>query len=415
LRIISTEKDSTSGSTKNSVTEISTDKTEASISSDDTSAVTTKAVETKKPEDAKTEKPDAKQEVKEATSEVKDAIKDKLDVSDEQIEEAMLALGMSITDLLDPQKVTDLVATLSGSEDTLSFLTDADMMSNLNDILSVVETVNENLADVLQVEPVELSDVVATVEFSDDERAVFFQEDKGVAKEVKPEETESAKEETSFSDELSDVIARKTVVTSQETAGQESKSGKDMSQGKGSETTFDNVVNNLTDSVRETFSEIVTDSANMVSEADILRQVIDQVKVTANATLQSIEVILNPENLGSVHVTVSAKEGVITAQLTAENEQVKAALENQVIALKEHFNSQGMKVEAVEVTIESHSFESNENLQGNDSNQAKEERKTSGKLDFSSLDDLDDEELTASEIRARDAIVNGDSSVEYTA
>ena len=69
--------------------------------------------------------------------------------------------------------------------------------------------------------------------------------------------------------------------------------------------------------------------------------------------------MLNPENLGSVHVTVTAKEGIITAELTATNEAVKKALENQMQILKENFNNQGIKVEAVSVTIESHSFEGN--------------------------------------------------------
>ena len=62
--------------------------------------------------------------------------------------------------------------------------------------------------------------------------------------------------------------------------------------------------------------------------------------------------MLNPENLGKVHVAVTAKQGIVTAQLTAQNEQVKAALENQMTALKEQFNNQGVKVEAVEITVD---------------------------------------------------------------
>ena len=47
--------------------------------------------------------------------------------------------------------------------------------------------------------------------------------------------------------------------------------------------------------------------------------------------------------------------------------------------------------------------------------QAGQERKTSRKLDLSSLEGLEESEMTDQEIRARDAIVNGDSSVEYSA
>ena len=90
-------------------------------------------------------------------------------------------------------------------------------------------------------------------------------------------------------------------------------------------------------------------------------------------------------------------------------------MENQVVALKEHFNNQGIKVDAIEVTVQSHSFESNENLKGNDSNQADEKKKASRKLDISSIEDFEEDELTDSEIRARDAVLNGNSSVEYSA
>ena len=43
--------------------------------------------------------------------------------------------------------------------------------------------------------------------------------------------------------------------------------------------------------------------------------------------------------------------------------EVKAALENQLTALKEQFNNQGIKVEAVEITVQSHGFESEQNLE----------------------------------------------------
>lgn len=44
-------------------------------------------------------------------------------------------------------------------------------------------------------------------------------------------------------------------------------------------------------------------------------------------------------------------------------------------ALKEHFNNQGVKVESVEITVQSHGFESQQNLEGNNSEQAGQERR----------------------------------------
>ena len=53
--------------------------------------------------------------------------------------------------------------------------------------------------------------------------------------------------------------------------------------------------------------------------------------------------------------------------------------------------------------------------QGNNSEQAGQEKKTHRKLDLSSLEELEESDMTDEEIRAKDAIVNGDSSVEYSA
>ena len=84
-------------------------------------------------------------------------------------------------------------------------------------------------------------------------------------------------------------------------------------------------------------------------------------------------------------------------------------------ALKYLFNNQGVKVESVEITVQSHGFESQQNLEGNNSEQAGQEKKTHRKLDLSSLEELEESDMTDEEIRAKDAIVNGDSSVEYSA
>ena len=81
---------------------------------------------------------------------------------------------------------------------------------------------------------------------------------------------------------------------------------------------------------------------------------------------------LNPENLGTVHLNVAAKNGQITAQLITQNESVQAALEAQIAMVKESLEAQGVKVEAIEVTVSSHGFEQNLE-QGNDSNQQQEE------------------------------------------
>ena len=123
---------------------------------------------------------------------------------------------------------------------------------------------------------------------------------------------------------LSDMLAQK--ITTDGSAKQQNNAGE---QNHNTET-YGSVADNMIQSMSDSFADIITEDTAYVSEADIVNQVIDQIKLTSGKELTSIEVMLNPERLGSVHVTVSAKNGILTAQIAAQNEQVKTALENQM-------------------------------------------------------------------------------------
>lgn len=355
-----------------------------------------------------------KEDVAQAVSDIKDKIKETMDVSDEDIENAMEQLGIGIVDLLDPQSVTDLVIALSGNSDSLEFLTDASVVANLEDIINTVDEVTQNLTETYNIDITSVKDIVKDFE-NDSDKAVAseqpvnkqitdYQDDKQNEKAV----TEDTKES------ITDVIAEKTEVKSEAAFTDEKKNDSDTHLQDKNNDGIEKITSDMTQSIQKAFSEVV-DETSAVNEVDIVRQVVEQIKVTTTQQLSSIEVMLNPENLGKVHVAVIAKQGIVTAQLTAQNEQVKAALENQMTALKEQFNNQGVKVEAVEITVQSHGFESEQNLEGNNSNQAQQEKKSHRKLDLSSLEGLDESDMTSEEIRAKDAIINGNSSVEYSA
>ena len=75
--------------------------------------------------------------------------------------------------------------------------------------------------------------------------------------------------------------------------------------------------------------------------------------------MTSIDMLLNPASLGHVALNVTSKDGSVTAQLTAQSEAVKEALESQLVVLKQNLEQAGVKVTAVEVTVSSHAFEEN--------------------------------------------------------
>ena len=100
-------------------------------------------------------------------------------------------------------------------------------------------------------------------------------------------------------------------------------------------------------------------SFTSIDTMDIIRQIAEQVKVNISGETTSMEMQLNPENLGKVYVQVSAREGAVNAQITAANEAVRNALETQIADLKQNLNQAGVKVDAIEVTVASHEFEQN--------------------------------------------------------
>lgn len=91
----------------------------------------------------------------------------------------------------------------------------------------------------------------------------------------------------------------------------------------------------------------------------IMRQVMDNMKLHIGGDVTEMEMQLHPASLGTVNLQVAYKNGALTAQFTTQNETVKAAIESQIVQLRENLNEQGIKVEAIEVTIASHEFERN--------------------------------------------------------
>lgn len=334
--------------------------------------------------------------VNEAVQDVKDTIKDELDVSDEDIAKAMEVLGMTATDLLSVVKVTELVGELTGT-DAITLITDDDMLSRLTSVLDVVNAAQQDIADMSGVNVEDVSDVIATANTEAD-----------VNKDV-TDNVVSNNQPAAIEESLSDMLAKK--ITTDGSAKQQNNAGE---QNHNTET-YGSVADNMIQSMSDSFADIITEDTAYVSEADIVNQVIDQIKLTSGKELTSIEVMLNPERLGSVHVTVSAKNGILTAQIAAQNEQVKTAIENQMTTLRENFENQGIKVDAVEITVMTHQFEAGQNFGQNESERKQSERKLNKKLDLSAYDDEVDDEFSDDELRRKDSIQNGNSSVEYIA
>lgn len=355
---------------------------------------------------SKADNKDVTDTVKEVCEDIKDAIKEEFDVSDEDIKVAMELLGLTALDLLSTAKVAELIEQLTGT-DALTLITNEDMMQSFNNIINVVDEANADIAGMLGVKTEEVGIVLG----QNDIAPVVNSEDTAKQDNVKESDAKNADDNINQTvdnqESLSEVLAKKITTESDGKA----KNNMSESNEANNKVTYADVADNMISNITDTFADIITEDISTVKEADIVNQVIDSVKLMASRELTSMEVMLNPEHLGSVHITVTARNGIVSAQIAAQNEQVKTALENQMVTLREQFESQGLKVDVVEITVMAHSFEAGQNFGQSESERKQGESKVHRKLDLSSFDDELEEDL---ESTAPAPKAEG-SSVEYLA
>jgi flagellar hook-length control protein FliK len=151
---------------------------------------------------------------------------------------------------------------------------------------------------------------------------------------------------------------------------------------------------------------------------DLIEQIAENARVSVSEGTTSMEMQLNPENLGKVYLQVSSKEGVVNANITASNEEVRAALEAQVADLRQSLNQAGVKVDAIEVTVASHEFERNleQNQNGGRQQGERQQEQASQRrnINLSSMDELTGV-MTEEEALVAQIMRDNGNSVDLTA
>lgn len=291
-------------------------------------------------------------------------IKETFSVSEEELQGVMDELGMTETDLMDPAQLNELLMAVSGAEDSFALLTDEELYGNVKSILDLQKDLTGQAQEELQLTPEKWQDAVTkvvteepviTVEVEDHatDAAERLQSDVELPTvEQEPEEKIQAPVQNTQEEKTKDSGNRH----ESQTAGQQ---GNLLLQNLKEE----NFLSGLQQASQ-------TEGTQTTDTQDIMRQIMDYMKVSVKADSSDLEMQLHPQSLGTLHVQVASKNGVVTANFITQNETVKAALESQMVQLKESFAEQGVKVEAIEVTVQTHSFEQNlEQGRGNQSDQ----------------------------------------------
>lgn len=112
---------------------------------------------------------------------------------------------------------------------------------------------------------------------------------------------------------------------------------------------------------------------------DMVFQIVDAIKVNLSPDNTSLELSLTPESLGKIHLNISTENGVVTARIETENETAKQAIEGQLEVLKESIVNQGIRVEAIEVTVTGFNFSDSKNAESKDSGEKQSVKSTGRK------------------------------------
>lgn len=352
-----------------------------------------------------------------AGKEVYDEIKEDFGLTDEQLTEAMETLGLTMADLLSQNNITQLVVEVTGIQNAMDIVTDESLSDSLKAVLSVLDNQLNNLAAEADI-PVDAVKEILSGDAVTDNAVTFTTAVKNqdtLKTDDKPVEREAVSEVSDSKDtNMNDVIAKKLTVNTQDNDNQteDKGSGKELFNSKADNATsnVNTVTGNVVNDITNTFETVFEDADTRVSAADVVDQVVESIKLNATSELKSMEIQLNPQNLGKVNLLVSVREGVITAQITAENEQVRKALESQVSILKENIESQGIKVDAVEVSVQTNAFDANQQ-QFAEQRQAEQNGKAARRIRFDGLGFGDEDE------EDDDTVINynENSSVEFTA
>ena len=154
----------------------------------------------------------------------------------------------------------------------------------------------------------------------------------------------------------------------------------------------------------------------MQQTREIMNQIMDYMRVQIKPEMTQLEMQLHPESLGNVNVHIASKEGVITAQFTAQNETVRAALESQIVQLRETFAEQGVKVEAIEVSVQANGFRQEYEGSRERENTAEDgKKKAARRINLGNPELLSEETLSEEEQLAVSMMEANGNTVDYTA
>lgn len=386
------------------------------------------------PENGAVEKPESKtpeksvvEEADAAAEKMVEEVAEELGITVEEVMEILNGLNMVPADLLNIENLQAVVLEAAGEVDLSSFVTNEDLFTSFKNLTQALEEVIGEVAEATGVPEAEVKEIFANLMNAGAEETEVLQGEEQLTVEMTDEDADAAQavkaDDDSQTDDVADgtkdgadVMLERSLETAQSGNGAAESNGQNATENPfAPNAQVQTVQTNATQTM-----QAVEAPVNYFGEDTmrIMEQITDYMRGQVTDGVSELEMQLHPESLGNLHIKLTAKDGVLTAQFTAQNDIVKNVLESQMIQLKENFKEQGVTVEAIEVTVESHKFDESFNQEHGDSmreqnqNSAKQPRRINLNLDRL---DLEEEDLTQEEKLAAEMLRENGGTVDYTA
>lgn len=376
------------------------------------------------------------QAVKDACRQMKDALAEAFGVSEEDVEQAMEALGLSMVSLLTPANLSELVLVLGGETDASALLTNESLFGKLRSLNELAGELRQELMSMMNFSEEELdASLTDTQDFMETaawdgmpeqnmESADGQKADSQEQPEITIEIRQNGKTVELAADQNGNATGDGQVVAKEEashTDTQEQSGGKRDGEEQAQTSLHSESIapNALTQdrvpTVDADFTQSITSFTSDTQE--IMDQILDNLRIRLTPGMDSLQMQLHPESLGTVHVQITSKAGEVTALFHVQNEAVKAAVESQIAALKENLSMQGVKVDAVEVSVDTRGFESSLWQGGENPGQEayEKQRRSTRRINLAQLDPSFEEEASEEDLLAAKLMEANGNTVDYTA
>lgn len=351
-------------------------------------------------------------------------VADTFEMEPEEVQAVMADLSLEQTDILSPQGLSSLILAVSGEESPQALLTDEELYDSYQELMGQLGATLQECGETLEVSPDQMTQITQKMQLAKPVEQQFPEVE--IAEEVILPKTVEEPRESRENAEVKPTESIESVHSEEQTtveqARDEESTGGNQSRKEdrhegGREQGLNLFAQNLK---AEQYEPQVqqADRAESAWDADtqnIMRQIMDYMKVNLKADMSTMEMQLHPASLGTLQVQIASKGGVVTANFITQNEAVKAALESQMVQLQERFEEQGVKVEAIEVTVQTHQFEQNLE-QGRRGGGQEQEPARKGRTRRINLNDsLPPEGMEEEDALAKDIMIANGNTVDYTA